>query len=134
MNATRWIESRGIRVWAKGDSLTLEGLAALEPEQASEVLNYARQNKAQLLDELRGPSDLPWPEPDTFPLVVRSEPWKYACLFAIASVYGAGLTKDAGGRLVLTCPATMPQGAAQAAQEGLAELSGYLQARLAGEM
>lgn len=134
MNSTRWIESRGIRVWAKGDSLTLEGLAALEPGQASEVLNYARQNKAQLLEELRGSSDLPWPEPEPLPLVVRSEPWKYACLFAIASVYGAGLTRDSGGGFVLTCPDTMPKEAAQAAQDGLADLSGYLQARLAGEM
>lgn len=75
---------------------------------------------------------IPWPEPEPFPLVVRSEPWKYACLFAVASVYGAGLTKDTGGRLVLTCPATMPLGAAQAAQEGLAELSEHLQMRLAG--
>lgn len=73
---------------------------------------------------------LPWPEPEPFPLVVRSEPWKYACLFAIASVYGAGLTKDHGGGLTLICPDTMPQEAAQAARDGLAELAGYIGARL----
>ena len=59
MTAACWIESRGIRVWAEGDALTLEGLAALEPEQASEVLAFARQNKALLLEELGGPSGLP---------------------------------------------------------------------------
>ena len=73
---------------------------------------------------------LPWPEPESFPLVVRSVPWKYACLFAIASVYGAGLTRDAGGGLALTCPAIMPQEAAQAARDGLAELAGYIGGRL----
>ena len=77
-----------------------------------------------------GPSGLPWPEPEPFPLVVRSVPWKYACLFAIASHFGAGLTKDAGGGLTLTCPATMPQEAAQAAQDGLTELAGYIGGRL----
>lgn len=130
MSAVRWIESRGVRVLAEGDSLTLEGLAALGPEQASEVLTYARQNKARLLEELRGPSGFPWPEPEPFPLVVRSVPWKYACLFAIASVYGAGLTRDAGGGLTLTCPATMPQGATQAARNGFTELAGYIGRRL----
>ncbi len=54
MTAARWIESRGIRVWAEGGALTLEGLAALEPEQASKVLAFARQNKARLLEELGG--------------------------------------------------------------------------------
>lgn len=39
--------------------LTLEGLAALDPEQASEVLHFARQNKARLLEELGGPPGLP---------------------------------------------------------------------------
>ncbi|WP_089274640.1 hypothetical protein [Humidesulfovibrio mexicanus] len=52
MSVARWIESRGVRVWAEGDALTLEGLAALEPEKASEVLTFARQNKKQLLEEL----------------------------------------------------------------------------------
>lgn len=59
MSAARWIESRGVRVWAEGDSLTLEGLAALGPEQASEVLAFARQNKAQILEELGEPPGLP---------------------------------------------------------------------------
>lgn len=77
-----------------------------------------------------GPSGLTWPEPEPFPLVVRSVPWKYACLFAIASHFGAGLTKDAGGGLTLTCPATIPQEAAQAARVGLAELAGYIGGRL----
>ncbi len=52
MTAARWIESRGVRVWAEGDSLTLAGMSALTPEQAAEVLAYARQNKARLLEEL----------------------------------------------------------------------------------
>jgi len=68
--------------------------------------------------------------PEPFPLVVRSEPWKYACLFAIASVYGAGLTKDAGGGLTLANPTMMPQEAVQAAQEGLSELAEYIQVLL----
>jgi len=75
---------------------------------------------------------LPWPMPEPSPLVVRSEPWKYSCLFALASHFGAGLTKDAGGGLTLTCPATMPQEAAQAARDGLAELEGYVLRRLRG--
>lgn len=75
-------------------------------------------------------SPLPWPTPEPFPLAVYSVPWKYACLWAIVSHFGAGLTKDAGGGLTLTCPATMPQEAAQVAQDGLAELAGYIGGRL----
>lgn len=48
----------------------------------------------------------------------------------IATVYGAGLTKDAEGRLTLAFPYTMPQEAAQAAKDGLAELTGYIRERL----
>lgn len=59
MSAARWIESRGVRVLAEGDALTLEGMAGLSPEQADEVLAFARQHKAQLLEELGGPSGLP---------------------------------------------------------------------------
>ncbi len=54
MNAARWIESRGVRVWAEGDSLTLDGLDEITPELASEVVAYARQNKVLLLEELMG--------------------------------------------------------------------------------
>jgi len=68
--------------------------------------------------------------PEPFPLVVRSVPWKYACLWAIVSHFGAVLTRDAGGALTLTCPATMPHEAAQAARDGLAELAGYIGGRL----
>lgn len=68
--------------------------------------------------------------PEPSPLVVRSEPWKYACLFAIASVYAAVLTREAGGGLTLACPATMPPAAAQAARDGLAELAGYIRGRM----
>jgi hypothetical protein len=102
------------------------------PPQANSAntANYANAIPPPPLSTAGGPSDLPWPEPEPFPLVVRSEPWKYACLFAIASVYGAGLTKDAGGGLTLTCPETMPQGAAQAAQDGFAGLAGYIGGRL----
>jgi hypothetical protein len=59
MSAARWIESRGVRVWAEGDALTLDGLAALRPDQAFEVLAFARQNKARLLEELAQLSALP---------------------------------------------------------------------------
>jgi len=129
MSAARWLVSQGVRVLAESDTLTLEGLAALTPEQAAKVVAYARQNKARLLEELGGLSGLPWPEPEQEPMQVYSLPWKYACLFAIASVYGAGLTKDAGGGLALTSPATMPPEAAQAARDGLAELADYVESR-----
>lgn len=59
MNPVQWIESLGVRVWVDGDRLTLEGLAALGPQRASEVVAYARENKLQLLNELGGPSGLP---------------------------------------------------------------------------
>jgi len=75
-----------------------------------------------------GQLGLPWPEP--FPLMVQSVPWKYACLFALASHFGATLTINLGGSLTMVCPATMPQEAAQAAQVGLAELAGYVRERL----
>ena len=103
------------------------------PPQANSAntANYANAIPTPALGTDGGPSGLPWPEPEPFPLVVRSVPWKYACLFAIASVYGAALTKDAGGGLLaLTCPATMPQEAAQAARDGLTELAGYIGGRL----
>lgn len=59
MSAVRWLSSQGVRVWADGGSLTLEGLAALGPQRASEVVAYARENKLQLLKELGGPLGLP---------------------------------------------------------------------------
>ncbi len=59
MSAARWIEAQGVRVWAKGDSITLEGLDTIRPELASRVLAFAKQNKGQLLIELGGPSGLP---------------------------------------------------------------------------
>ena len=79
---------------------------------------------------IEDPKPMPWPMPEPYPLVVRSEPWKYACLFAIASAFGVVLTKDVEGRLTLTCKPTMPQEAAQAARDGLAELAGYIGRRL----
>jgi len=54
MTAAKWIESRGVKVLAEGDSLTLAGLSALTPDQAGQVLAFARQNKMQLLEELGG--------------------------------------------------------------------------------
>lgn len=92
--------------------------------------NIEHKNPTPDLNTAGGPSGLPWPEPEPFPLVVRSLPCKYACLFAIASVYGARLTKNAGDGFTLTCTATMPQEAAQAARDGLAELAGYIGGRL----
>jgi len=130
MSAAGWIAARGVRVWAEGDALTLEGLASLPPGQAAEVLAFARQNKARLLEELGGPSGLPWPMPDPVPIDTCTSAGRYACLYAIASYFGVGLTKDAGGGLTLTAPATMPQEAAQAARDGLAELAGYIRGRL----
>lgn len=97
---------------------------------SANTANYANAIPTQALSTDGGPSGLPWPEPEPFPLVVRSVPWKYACLWAIVSHFGAGLTKDAGGWFTLTCPATMPQDAAQAARDGLAELAGYILGRL----
>lgn len=130
MNATHWIKSCGVRVLAEGNALTLEGLAALTPDQASEVLAFARQNKARLLNELGGPSGLAWPKPEPGPIDTYTPAGRYACLWAIVTVYGAWLAKDAEGGLTLTCPATMPQEAAQAAQDGFAELAGYIGGRL----
>lgn len=130
MNAVRWVESRGVRVLAEGDALILEGLAALTPEQASEVLAFARQNKARLLQELGGALGLPWPEPEPGPIDTCTPAGRYACLWAIASTYDAGLMQDAGGRLTLASPPMMPQEAVQAAQEGLSELAGYIQVQL----
>lgn len=79
---------------------------------------------------MRQPSGLSWPEPEPGPIETVTPAGRYACLFAIVSVYGAGLTKDTGGRLTIACPTTMPQEAAQAARDGLAELAGYIGGRL----
>jgi len=128
-------------VHAKADAKCGLKALALKTLQGAKVRNAVRNMRetpcenvcengavfAQANAKIHG---LPWPEPEPFPLVVRSVPWKYACLFAIASVYGAGLTREAGGGLTLTCPATMPQEAAQAARDGLAELAGYIRGRL----
>lgn len=130
MNAARWFESQGVRLLAEGDALTLEGLAALAPEQAAEVVAFARQNKARLLEELGASQRLPWPAPESGQIDTATPAGRYACLFAIAAVYGAGLTKKAGGELALICSAAMPPEAAQAAQDGLAELAGYIGGRL----
>lgn len=130
MSAVRWIESQGVRVQCEGDSLILEGLDEIRPELASEVLAFARQNKAQLLAELGGAASIPWPPPESGVLVVRSVPWQYALLHALAAMYGAGLTKSTGGGLTLNCPATMPQAASQAARDHLAELASYIEGRL----
>lgn len=59
MSAARWIESRGVRVLAEGGALTLEGLAGIPSALAAEVLAFARQNKARLLEELGEPPGLP---------------------------------------------------------------------------
>lgn len=97
---------------------------------SANIANYANVNPDLKLTPYGEFSELLWPEPEPFPLALWSEPWKYACLFALASSYGAGLTKDAGGRLTLACPPTMPQEAIQAARDGLAELAGYIGGRL----
>jgi hypothetical protein len=72
-----------------------------------------------------------WPMPEPGPIETVTPAGKYACLFAIASAFGVVLTKDVEGRLTLTCTPTMPQEAAQAARDGLAELTGYIGRRLA---
>lgn len=59
MTATTWIEGRGVRVRVKGGNVILEGLAALGQDGAAEVMAYARQHKARLLEELGGPSGPP---------------------------------------------------------------------------
>lgn len=71
-----------------------------------------------------------WPTPEPGPIETVTPAGKYACLFAIASVYGAVLIKDALGGFTVTCPSTTPQEAAQAARDGLAELAGYIGGRL----
>ena len=68
--------------------------------------------------------------PEPGPIDTRAPAGRYACLWAIATAYGAGLTKDAEGGLTLAFPYTMPQEAAQAAKDGLAELAGYIGERL----
>lgn len=115
------------------DSIRIIRTIRTIPPQANSAntANYANANPTPAFGTGSGPSCLTWPEPEPFPLVAYSVPWKYACLFAIASVYRAGLTKDAGGGLILTCPATMPQEAAQAAQDALAELQDYIKERSA---
>lgn len=116
-------------------ALAIEVLRAQSAQRGvQQACNMGTANGAtgwgDLLQPMQRPSGFPWPEPEAFPLVVRSVPWKYACLFAIASVYGAALTREAGGGLTLTCPATMPQEATQVARDGLAELAGYIEGRL----
>jgi len=120
------------------ESLKSLAIKVLRERPAQQAVQHGRNtgatNRATEAGNLLRPaqrlSGFLWPEPEPFPLVVRSVPWKYACLFAIASAYGAALTQDAGGGLVLSCPATMPQEAAQAARDGLAELAGYIGGRL----
>lgn len=114
---------------------------AIKSLQSSRVGQSVGQVVGQTVPQDRGQSPsrgtriravalTPWPEPEPFPLAVRSEPWKYACLWAIVSHFGAGLMKDAVGTLILACPDTMPQEAVQAAQEGLSELAEYIQVLL----
>ena len=71
-----------------------------------------------------------WPEPEPFPLDVGSDAWRYACLYAIADVYGLELVQDAEGGFTLTCPATAPLDAKRAALDGLHELTPYIVERL----
>lgn len=131
MNATQWVESKGVRVWAEGDTLTLEGLSCLAPEQAASLVEYARENKARLLEELEGVVELPWPEPEYGHLTVCSESWKYFWLFTLVTEHGAVLVKETDGKVELRCPATMPADRAHVAKEGVTEMTGYLQRRLA---
>lgn len=79
---------------------------------------------------MRQHENLPWPMPESGQIDTSTTAGRYACLWAIAAVYRAGLREDAGGRLTLDYPATMPLEAVQAAQEGLAELTGYIVGRL----
>lgn len=94
--------------------------------------NIEHKNPTPVLSTAGGPSGLPWPEPEPGPVDTATPAGRYACLYAIASHFGAGLTKDAGGGLTLTCPATMPQDAAQAARDGLTELADYIGERQTG--
>ncbi len=94
----------------------------LPQTNSANTANYANAIPIPALGTDWGPSGLPWPEPEPFPMVVRSMPWKYACLWAI----GAGLTRNAQGELTLICPATMPHDSTQAARDGLTELANYI--------
>lgn len=130
MSIVQQIERHGARVYAEDGSLILEGLDTLEEARAREILAFARQNKVLLLSELGESSGLHWPEPEPGTLEPHSTSWKYACLWAIVTTFGATLANDARDSLALICPDSMPQSAAQAARDGLAELTGYIQERI----
>lgn len=100
-----------------------------QPNSAN-TANYANAIPTPALSTAGKPSGLPWPMPEPGPIDTRAPAGRYACLWAIATAYGAGLTKDAEGGLTLAFPYTMPQEAAQAAKDGLAELAGYIGERL----
>lgn len=111
----------------------IRAIRTIPPQtNSANTANYANAIPTPELSTDGGPSGLPWPEPEPGPVDTATPAGRYACLFAIASVFGAGLTQETGGRLALACPATMPQDAAQAARDGLTELADYIGGRQTG--
>lgn len=119
-------------------SLKALAIKALWASSAQRPVQHGRNagatNRATEAGNLLHPeqrlSGLSWPMPEPGPIDTSAPAGRYACLWAIATAYGARLTKDAEGRLTLAFPYTMPQEAAQAAKDGLAELAGYIGERL----
>jgi hypothetical protein len=52
MSAVQHIRETGVNIFLVGDRVRLEGLAALPPDQARRLVDFARQHKAVLLEEL----------------------------------------------------------------------------------
>lgn len=78
---------------------------------------------------LEEPKAIAWPQPEPGPIETTLPAGRYACLEALASYFGAGLTKDAGGGLALTFPPNVRPEPAQAIRDGFAELRGYIRGR-----
>lgn len=130
--AAKWRNRAADRLTPATDSIrNIRTIRTIPPQtNSANTANYANAIPTPALSTDGGLSGLPWPEPEPGPIDTRAPAGRYACLWAIATAYGAGLTKDAGGGLALTSPATMPPEAAQAARDGLAELADYIGKRV----
>lgn len=78
---------------------------------------------------LEEPKGITWPQPEPGPIETTLPAGRYACLEALASYFGAGLTKNSGGGLALTFPPNVRPEPAQAIRDGFAELHGYIKER-----
>lgn len=60
MNATALLHAHGVRVIYSNDGgLKLSGLAALSPERAREIVEHAREHRAEILAEMRAEDEHP---------------------------------------------------------------------------